>query len=436
MASRNTKRPRVPPDVQNPMAVSGSVIQINHCRMPDCDNYGVPARISPVRTGRPSDRDPHYKVVTTNKGRFPALVCKYCGEKPPIKSNQGIAEELAWLSAPLFEDDQGCPSSGCENNGKRTDEHPELYRRYGVNSGTERERRQCRCCGHRFDIGMAPPLVHPSNHHLASAVFNRVVNKSPVRRTLQGAGLTGRPKQYYGLVRFIQRRCNHLNGGLERGMLRGRVPLPANLHLVTDMQQYQLNWTNRLDKRNPMFSAVCTVDRDSRYIFGMHANYDPDADAFAIAKESPERGDLEQPEAFRRHGRLWLPGDELMGGRVAGERMGLDKVRALQKQLTAIYASAVRRADVEDRELQEIHPGLHNPQAGTGLQVGYSMDCESLLRGAFLSAWCDEVKQGTAHGFYVRHKKYLTVTERETAKKGSPGAFGGLSGRFAGRSAA
>ena len=50
-------------------------------------------------------------------------------------------------------------------------------------------------------------------------------------------------------------------------------------------------------------------------------------------------------------------------------------------------------------------------------RVEYSMDCESLLRGAFLSAWCDEVKQGTAHGFYVRHAKYRTVTERETAKK-------------------
>ncbi len=45
------------------------------------------------------------------------------------------------------------------------------------------------------------------------------------------------------------------------------------------------------------------------------------------------------------------------------------------------------------------------------------MDCESLLRGAFLSAYRDEVKDGTAHGFYVRHHKYLTVTERETAKK-------------------
>ena len=102
----------------------------------------------------------------------------------------------------------------------------------------------------------------------------------------------------------------------------------------------------------------------------------------------------------------------------------------------------MNREDVEDREFQEMHPGLHNPQAGTGMQVHvpytvyahfflmrellrgaevkrveYSIDCESLLRGAFLSAWCDEVKQETAHGFYVRPQKYRTVTERKPPKQ-------------------
>ena len=209
-----------------------------------------------------------------------------------------------------------------------------------------------------------------------------MVNKAPVRRTLQGAGMAGKPQVYYDIIRFIRRRCNHLIGGLERGMLRGQVPLPANLHLVTDLQQYQLNWTDRLDKRNPMFSAVCTVDRDSRYIFGLHANYDPNADSFAIAKESAERGDFERAEAFRRHARLWLPGDELMGGRAAGERMGLDKVRELQKQLTEIYASAVSRADVEDRELQEMHPGC------TTRRPAPACRCMCRTRCMPTSSWC------------------------------------------------
>ena len=432
---------RVPVGAKNPLNPAAA-IQINHCRMPDCDNYGVPARTTPVKTGPSPDRDMHYKIASTNKGRVSSLVCKCCGEKPPIKSNHGIAEELARISDSLLGPDRGCPCKDCENHGKSTETHPDLYRKKGTHKLTDRPVRGCKACGGRFLIGMEPPRIHPQHHHLASAVFSRVVNKAPVRRTLQGAGMAGKSQVYYDIIRFIRRRCNHLIGGLERGMLRGQVPLPANLHLVTDLQQYQLNWTDRLDKRNPMFSAVCTVDRDSRYVFGLHANYDPNADSFAIVKESAERGDIERQEAFRRHARLWLPGDELMGGRAAGERIGLDKVRALKKQLTDIYTSAVSRADVEDRELQEMHPGLHNPQAGHGMQVHvpytvyahffqmrrilmgagvkqveYSMDCESLLRGAFLSAWCDEVKQGTAHGFYVRHQKYRTVTDRETMKK-------------------
>ena len=435
-------RPRVPVSVEIPIVGRKSEIQLNHCRMPDCDNYGIPAITTQIKPGPSPGRDIHYKVATTNKGRVSALVCKCCGEKPPIKSNLGIAEELARISEPLLDSDRGCPRKDCENHGKNTQAHPNRYHKRGLDNHTGRPVRGCKACGGRFLIGMVPPRIHPQHHHLASSVFSRVVNKAPVRRTLQGIGKLDKPPLYYDIIRFIRRRCNHLIGGLERGMLRGQIPLPANLHLVTDLQQYQLNWTDRLDKRNPMFSAVCTVDRDSRYVFGLHANYDPDANAFAIAKESAERGDIEQPEAFRRHARLWLPGDELKGGRAAGERIGFDRVREIQRQLTAIYASAESREDVEDRQFQEMHPGLHNPQAGKGMQVHvpytvyahfflvrevllgagvkkveYSMDCESLLRGAFLSTWCDEVQQGAAHGFYVRHAKYQTVTEREAAKK-------------------
>ena len=434
--------PRVPPGFANPLSRSGSEIQVNFCRMPDCDNYGVEALKTPVKPGRSPGRDPHYRVSTTGKGRVAALVCKCCKESPPIKSNRGIAEELDRISDSLRGTDRGCTRKDCDCHGKSAEDHPDLYYKWGTNKRTGRPVLKCKSCGGSFQTGMEPPRIHPQHHHLASAVFSRVVNKAPVRRTLEGAGMTGKPQVYYDIIRFIQRRCNHLIGGLDRGMLRGKVPLPAKLHLITDMQQYQLNWTDRMDKRNPVFSAVCTVDRDTRYIFGLHANYDPDADSFAIAKESAGRGDIERSEAFRRHARLWLPGDEFKGGRTAGERIGLDRVRELQRQLTEIYASAVNREDVEDREFQEMHPGLHNPHAGKGMQVHvpytvyahfflvrelllgagvkrveYSMDCESLLRSAFVSAWRDEVKQDTAHGFYVRHAKYRTVTERETARK-------------------
>ena len=57
------------------------------------------------------------------------------------------------------------------------------------------------------------------------------------------------------------------------------------------------------------------------------------------------------------------------------------------------------------------------------------MDCESLLRGAFLSAWCDEVQQGTAHGFYVRHAKYQNRDGAGGGKKGSQDTAESVSGK-------
>ena len=160
-------------------------------------------------------------------------------------------------------------------------------------------------------------------------------------------------------------------------------------------------------------------------------------------------GISDKAEPHRRYARLWLPGDELLGGRAAGERLGIDRVREIRRQLAEIYVSAESRADVEDRELAELHPGLHNVHAGTGMQVHipytvyahfflmrelmlrggvkqvqYSMDCESLLRAAFLSAWQPEVGAGTAHGFYVRHHKYQTVPGAGSRQAGGEEGLG------------
>ena len=432
---------RIPVKIPSPLGRSTRSIQVNHCRMPDCGNYGVPAITRRVKSGPSPGRDPHYTVQSTNKGRVPCIKCKCCGEKPPIKSNQGIAKELARLAAPLkAPKDSGCKNKDCENHEKSVADHPECYKSKGYRADTGEPIKLCTACGMKFTVGAEPPRIHQKNRHLAVEVYSRVVNKSPVKRTLRGANLPS-PSVYYKAIKFIQRRCNRLTGGMERSMLRGQVPLPDKLHLVTDLQQYQLNWTDRLDKRNPMFSAVCTVERASRYVFGLHANYDPDADAFVIAQDAARRGDFDKAEPYRHHARLWLPGDELLGGRAAGERLGIDRVREIRQQLAAIYTAAETRADVEDRELAELHPDLHNVHAGTGMQVHvpytvyahfflmrelmlggsvkqvlYSMDCESLLRAAFLSAWQPEVNAGAAHGFYVRHHKYQTVPEREAAK--------------------
>ena len=68
MASRKTKLPRVPLSEVNPVPDSGSAIQVNHCRMPDCDNFGVPARTTPVKTGPVSRPRPALQVGNHQQG--------------------------------------------------------------------------------------------------------------------------------------------------------------------------------------------------------------------------------------------------------------------------------------------------------------------------------------------------------------------------------
>jgi len=87
--SSGDSKPRIPPEHGG--------IQVNFCKNPDCENYGIPAAQT---TGRGARRD-RYAVVGAGR-QFPVLKCHTCGEYPPLKSNQGIAEERERLGAYLM----------------------------------------------------------------------------------------------------------------------------------------------------------------------------------------------------------------------------------------------------------------------------------------------------------------------------------------------
>ena len=56
------------------------------------------------------------------------------------------------------------------------------------------------------------------------------------------------------------------------------------------------------------------MDVDSQFIFGLHSNYDPAADAFEVNRRAALDGEAKEP--FRCHPQYWLVGDELYAGRV------------------------------------------------------------------------------------------------------------------------
>ena len=386
-------------------------------------------------------RDPAYKLASTIKGTVPSIRCKACSESPPLKSNACIVGEIKRLAAAsgLWRLDEiaSCRNAECENHGRSIARHPGAYRKRGRPASGNGRYFQCKACGRKRLVSM-PVRLHEEHQSVAADVLSRIANKSPVRGTARGVRLKSM-SGYYPIVDFICSRCRAYSGAVDRALIDGNVRLPKDIVLETDGQDYTLNWTSRLDRRNVVLSGYCSVDSASRFIFGLHVNLDERVDPFEVAVDAVKCGDFDVAEPYRKYAHFWLPGDELKAGRALGRRLRKHDRIELLAQIRSIYANAASRADVEDVELQvhddSIHklppPGkgmqvhepymayahwmlIHRMLTGAGVeQVQANMDIDSMSRAAFICAFADEVARGDAHGFYVRYTKFQTVDERK-----------------------
>lgn len=432
-----SKLSRVPLSVKANLIGTQRTIQVNHCRMPDCDNYGVPAQTEHGKPGPSAGRDPHYTVESTKRGTVPSVRCKSCRDNPPIKSNAAIVSEIKRLvdadGLMRLEETVGCRHEDCENHNLPIAFHQRSYRKYGYVQGYG-QRYQCKAC--RGKVLLSRPIrLHDNNRRMAVDTFSRIANKSPVRCTVRGAGMET-TRSYYSILAFIHDRCQAYSGKVDRALIDGKLKLPADLNIESDSQVYTLNWPSRLDRRNMELSAYCSVDTASRFILGLHSNFDDGADPFKINKEAALNGDMKRAEPFRRYAQYWLAGDELKAGRALARKHKL-RSEELNQQIQDLYAAAANRADVENIELQDFDPGFLTPFLRNGMQVHQpytvyahwfllhrllcgagvkhvqaNMDIDSMSRAAFLCAFSEEIMRGDAHGFFVRYTKFQTVDER------------------------
>ena len=298
-------------------------IQTNHCRTPGCANFGVPARTKRGKTGPSKDRDLRYKLNSTAKGQEPAIECKACKGKGAIRSNAAIAEEIERISdyARPLEFHYACKMEDCANFGLSIGEHRRLYTKYGYYKTRENPIYRCKACLRNVAVSRKAPRIHARNQSLAADVFSRVANKSPVRRTVEGAGLRSHA-DYYTILDFIHRRCRDLNGSVTRSFLTGERRLPAEMGIAVDSQSLMVNWPSKAQRRTVEMTSCCSVDAASRFILELDVNHDPRFDPFDVNYESAERGDMTRKEAFRKYARFWLTGDEMRSGRTGQRRMG------------------------------------------------------------------------------------------------------------------
>ena len=438
-------RPRVPLPVASNLFDLERTLQVNHCRQPTCENFTVPARHRHGKKGLSPDRDMRYVIYS--RGSIASLRCKSCQDVFPMKSNAAILSEVERLTAvgglQSLEESSACRTPECENRDRPVASNRRCYQKRGKSPGGGQYYR-CKACG-RFMLLSDPVRLHEKHQSLAADVFSRIANKTPMRRTVRGAGLKSNGS-YYAIFDFIHSRCRAYSGAFDRALIDGRLRLPREIHIEADAQTYTLNWVSRLDRRNVELSSYCGVDSASRFVFGLHANFDPGVDPFQINKLAAEQGDLHTPEAFREHPQYWLAGDEANAGR-AMSRGDVDHEQLIA-QIETLYQQAASRKDVENIELEQLDTSYKTPFLRDGLQIHMpytayahwmlthriltgagvekvqaNVDLDSMSRAAFLCAFAEEVKRGDAHLFYVRFRKYLTVDKRRQIVEKSRRAF-------------
>ena len=186
---------------------------------------------------------------------MPLLQCVLCGEVPPIKSNQGIADEVQRLIAhTLGEEPLSCPNAACAHHGVPVGTK-KAYRAFGKTaSGAQRYR--CMACMKTVSRPKPSSGQRETYHNLD--IFKMLVNKVPLSRIVEMLGISW--TLLYHRIDYIHAQCMRFAGQRERKL--AQMPL-ERLNVAIDRQDHVINWTERKDKRNVVLSAITSVDNAS-----------------------------------------------------------------------------------------------------------------------------------------------------------------------------
>lgn len=433
--------PRLPPEVGG--------IQCNFCKNPRCANFGVLPRLHVTRGCRtPASKLDNYRVSSRGPGTL-LMRCKLCGESFPLKSNSAIAEEFGRLIAVLAIKEHSCPQEACANHGVPIGT-PKRYQSFGKTAaGSARYR--CKSCGLLFSVAKKATLRQRKSA-VNRLVFSLLMNKSPLRRICEVADINA--VTLYQRIDFFYRQCVAFAAHRERRLLDGSLAI-RRLYLAVDRQDYVINWSRQADRRNVTLHALASADLATRYVFGIHLDFDPTLNANAIEEDAAAINDHGKPYAYRKYARLWLHAD--YNDALRQYRRKRDRPRssggkpALVASIQATYDNAASRGDVEQADTMDFDTQLppHGMQIHSeytlyghfyflerllrGVEkVRFFMDQESGIRAACLAAFHDRVKQRTADAFYVRITKDFTVNERRHALAESRAEFEAARSRYPG----
>ncbi len=426
-------KPRIPPEADG--------IQINFCKNPSCANFGIPASQTASRGGATKGQPNAYTVVAAGAG-LPMLRCNGCGEHMPMKSNVGVAEELARMrraSSPAEE--PSCPDEACANHSVPVSAGKAFYSSFGQ-TAIGSPRWKCKACGKTFSA--ARKSTHRQRDtHKNKEILKLLVNQMALRRIQEIAGVAN--KTLRQRVDFLHRQA--LAFAAHREAKLKALPI-RRLYLAVDRQDYAINWTRRADRRNVVLSAVASADNATRYVFAHHLNFDPSLDPQAIEADASAINDPYRPAPFRKYARLWLKSD------YAASVASSAKPRpagSLPGDIAGAYAQAQRRKDIEapeaftsDEKLPDMGMQIHGEYTlyahflylksliGNAEKWRFFLDQDSGMRAACLAAFKDEILERKADAFFVSINKDLTVDQKRSLKGKAKKEFDKLAAQYPG----
>jgi transposase-like protein len=347
---------------------------------------------------------------------------------PPLKSNQGIVEELERLTEYLAVTKAipACPDSSCANHNIPVGTK-KAYRSFGTTKAGAK-RFQCSICSKTFSIAKSTQYQHDTHHNID--IFKMLMNKVPLSRIINMLGISW--EVLYNRIDFIHKQCLAFVANRENEL----KTLPIDrLYLAIDRQDHTVNWSDRKDKRNITLSAVCSSDNKTSYVFGIHPNFDYKIDKEAIEADAVAIQDGLKSEPLKKYARLWLEADYEKS--LAKKIKGKDRLCSndLNKSIQSTYDNAAQREDIEAFDEKTYIEKL--PSYGLQIKAEYTMiahlyfiknlcgnvekwrffmDQEPGIRSACLTAFKDEIKARNAEAFYVSIEKELTVDEKRQFK--------------------
>jgi len=410
-------------------------INVNFCKNPKCANFGVPE--TPNRGKRPKgaqSKPGDYNLVASGKGK-PILKCMLCGESMPMRSNQGIHEELSRVMGYLAATDEpSCPTENCAMFSVPASLAAGNYVQRGKTAaGTQRYR--CNACKKTFS-GAGKSTKRQRMPHKNRDVFGLIISQMAIRKLAWFTQLDR--KTVYSKMAFVYRQCQAFSADRERKLLEG-FELPK-LYLSTDRQTLAVNWSQRKDRRNIMLQAIATADLKSGYVLGMDLNFDPSLNRVDVEAEAAKHGDSGKTQAYRRYARLWLQGDYANAVAASAERKAAKKPKGtyyedpLAADIRDEYSDAGIRDDVE--EVVGLNRDEKLPNTGVEVRNQYTiyahflmlermlghapkircyMDQDSGFRAAFMAAFHKQIKDRRADGWFVRVMKESTIDQKDAA---------------------